>query len=288
MVCHRTIQIFFYLKTTSKTSLLAFKSKLECFIMLANYHTHTPRCNHAIGNEREYIERAIECGFTVLGFSDHAPQPYPNKYHSTIRMNMNEIENYTNTLLDLRQEYKDKITILIGYEVEYTHKYFDKLMKELQKYPLDYIIQGQHFVPDEINGVYVGNKNNDEKLLASYVDLTIQGMETGLFTYLAHPDLVNFTGDDETYKKHMVRIVEASIKYNIPLEVNMLGFEDKRNYPCNRFFKMAAEMGANFVIGCDAHTPKSIKQPENIVGFMDFLKSHNISFAENLVKLAEL
>ena len=39
--------------------------------MLANYHTHTPRCGHAIGSERQYIERAIEEGFKVLGFSDH-------------------------------------------------------------------------------------------------------------------------------------------------------------------------------------------------------------------------
>ena len=28
--------------------------------MLANYHTHTIRCKHAVGSEREYIESAIE------------------------------------------------------------------------------------------------------------------------------------------------------------------------------------------------------------------------------------
>ena len=27
--------------------------------MIANYHTHTPRCNHATGSEREFIEKAI-------------------------------------------------------------------------------------------------------------------------------------------------------------------------------------------------------------------------------------
>lgn len=30
--------------------------------MLANYHTHTVRCHHAKGTEREYIEHAIEQG----------------------------------------------------------------------------------------------------------------------------------------------------------------------------------------------------------------------------------
>lgn len=43
--------------------------------MIANYHTHTWRCNHAVGTEREYVERAIEGGLKILGFSDHTPMP---------------------------------------------------------------------------------------------------------------------------------------------------------------------------------------------------------------------
>ncbi|MBO4731736.1 MAG: histidinol-phosphatase [Spirochaetaceae bacterium] len=253
--------------------------------MLANYHTHTPRCKHAVGTEREYIERAIDCGFKILGFSDHTPQPYPKDYVSTIRMGMDEIEDYTSTLVALREEYKDKIKILIGYEVEYTHKYFDKLLTELRKFPLDYLIQGQHFAPDEVEGVYMGFKSGDETRLKQYVDLTVEGMRTGLFSYLAHPDLVNFTGDDATYKKHMVRIVETALECDIPLEVNMLGFVEKRNYPCDRFFSMAAQMGAKFVIGCDAHKPQMLNQPESVPGFVDFLDKYGISPADNVINL---
>ena len=35
--------------------------------MKMNLHTHTPRCHHAIGSEREYIERAIAAGLDTLG-----------------------------------------------------------------------------------------------------------------------------------------------------------------------------------------------------------------------------
>lgn len=253
--------------------------------MLANYHTHTPRCRHAVGSEREYIERAIELGFKVLGFSDHTPQPYPKDYVSPIRMGMDEIEDYTSTLVALREEYKDKIRILVGYEVEYTHKYFDRLLVELRRFPLDYLIQGQHFAPDEVEGAYMGFKSGDESRLKQYVDLTVEGMKTGLFSYLAHPDLINFTGDDATYKKHMVRIVETALEYRIPLEVNMLGFVEKRNYPCDRFFGMVAQMGAKFVIGCDAHKPEMLNQPEAVPGFMEFLGRYGISPADNVINL---
>lgn len=44
--------------------------------MIANYHTHTWRCGHAFGDEREYVENAIVGGLKILGFSDHTPMPY--------------------------------------------------------------------------------------------------------------------------------------------------------------------------------------------------------------------
>ena len=37
--------------------------------MRFNLHTHTFRCRHASGTEREYIENAIRSGMDLLGFS---------------------------------------------------------------------------------------------------------------------------------------------------------------------------------------------------------------------------
>ncbi len=247
----------------------------------ANYHTHTTRCHHAVGTEREYVEQAIREGLTVLGFSDHVPMPYK----SNIRMDQSQIEDYVQTLLSLREEYKDSIDILIGYEVEYSLKYFDNMMNAITQYPVDYLIQGQHFVPDEVHGVYEGAPTSDEKILKDYVDFTIEGMKTGLFSYLAHPDLVNFHGDDKTYLKHMERLITAANDLDLPLEVNMYGFIDKRNYPSSLFFDLASKMESRFVIGCDAHYPGLVVQPENLPGFTDFLKKHDISVGDNIVDL---
>ena len=55
--------------------------------MKYNLHTHTIRCNHAQGDDREYVESAIMAGIKVLGFSDHCPQFFPNTdYYSNFRM----------------------------------------------------------------------------------------------------------------------------------------------------------------------------------------------------------
>lgn len=253
--------------------------------MIANYHTHTTRCNHANGTEREYIESAIKNGFKILGFSDHTPQLYPNDYYSHIRMRVEELDDYVDTLLALRQEYKSDIEILIGLEVEYSRKYFGLLIEKLKDYPMDYIIQGQHFIPDEVDGFYAGAVTYDEQNLIDYVDTTIEGMETGLFSYLAHPDLINYFGDDEIFKKHMARIVDASIRLDIPLEVNMLGFVDNRHYPCSQFFSLASEMGASFIMGCDAHHPLCVRQPDSIPELMKFLDENHITVGDNVCKL---
>ena len=256
--------------------------------MLANYHTHTVRCNHAVGTEREYIEAAIAEGFKILGFSDHTPQPYPDSFHSGIRMSMSELPGYVETLLALREEYRDRIQILIGFEVEYTTRYFEPLLKELRRYPVDYIIQGQHYVPDEVDGSYTGFPSDSEEKLKAYVDHTIEGMKTGVFSYLAHPDLFNFTGSDDIYKKHMSRIVEAAADLALPLEINCYGFSDGRHYPCDRFFKMAREYDPKFVIGCDAHNPKLVRRPEHIEGMTDFLMRNGIEYGDNIIELKSI
>ncbi len=252
----------------------------------ANYHTHTVRCKHARGSEREYIENAIKNGFSILGFSDHVPQPFPEGYVSPIRMDMSEAEDYIETIESLKKEYEGQIEILTGFEVEYFPKYFDALidkLRSLQK--VDYIILGQHNIPDEIGGFYCGEPTGDVRKLKAYVDQCIEGLDTGLFTYLAHPDLINFKGDKDIYLDEMRRICEYSIKNDVPLEFNMLGFRLCRNYPNESFFKMASSMGCRFIIGCDAHDPGHVCQPESVEDMTDFITRCGIKTEnENIIK----
>ena len=87
--------------------------------MIANYHTHTWRCLHAAGTEREYVENAIKGGYKILGFSDHTPMPYPGGYVSNVKMRPDQLEDYVDTVLALREEYRKDIEIHLGLEVEY-------------------------------------------------------------------------------------------------------------------------------------------------------------------------
>ena len=59
---------------------------MENKILTTNFHTHTTRCNHASGEDRQYVEEAIKGGLKVLGFSDHSPYFFSGDYYSTFRM----------------------------------------------------------------------------------------------------------------------------------------------------------------------------------------------------------
>ena len=53
--------------------------------MIANYHTHTWRCNHAFGVEKQYIENAIAGGLPVwmnlvIALLDEVSEAYEREF----------------------------------------------------------------------------------------------------------------------------------------------------------------------------------------------------------------
>lgn len=231
--------------------------------MLANYHTHTKRCQHAEGEDREYVEAAIQAGFQILGFADHCPWVYPDiDFVSGIRLAPSEVDGYFYSLESLKKEYAKDIKIYIGFETEHCPDMIPDQDKLLKGYPLDYMICGQHFLGAEYVSFYAGRPHSDEDFLKRYVDTAIDGINSGRYLYLAHPDLVNFTGEDAVYCAHMKRLCEALKEKEIPVEINMLGLWTGRRYPSRRFLELARENGNKAIIGVDAHAPEHLLMKE--------------------------
>jgi histidinol-phosphatase (PHP family) len=224
--------------------------------MTANYHTHTRRCGHAVGEDRAYVEQAIAAGLEVLGFSDHSPFVYPNGYVSGIRMSPAELDGYFSSLTSLKQEYAGDIRIYIGFEAEYIPELMEAQDRLLSDYPVDYMILGQHSIAREDISPYTGSPTSDVQLLHRYTDLVIEGMESGRYKYLAHPDLVNYIGDTAELDSAYDRICRYLSEKDSPVEINLLGLHGGRNYPSGRFLKKAGEYGCKAIIGFDAHAPE--------------------------------
>ncbi|WP_034229871.1 histidinol-phosphatase [Lachnobacterium bovis] len=242
----------------------------------ANLHAHTYRCQHAYGTEREYVETAIEMGIKEFGFSDHIFCPFKNGEVSTMRMKLSEVEGYVDTLNKLKREYKNDIDILIGFEAEYIREFYEEQMNICREYDIDYLILGQHFIGTEFNGPYSGAQTTNEEILKGYVELAIEGAKTDSFTYMAHPDLIYYTGSKEIYYKHMRHLCEEMKKLNIPLEFNMLGKATNRNYPNEFFWQIAGEVGNKAIVGIDAHDTTIIQDVATYQECLALAKKFNI------------
>ena len=250
--------------------------------MIANYHSHTFRCNHATGTEEEYIVRAIESGLKIWGFSDHSPYFFAGDYYSGFRMKREEFKGYCDTILALREKYKDSIDIKIGVEAEYYPAFFDKTLDFLKDYPVDYMIMGQHFLGNEENDHPSGKPTDDESILDRYVKQTMEALDRKVYTYFAHPDMFNFVGSDEVYYRHISKLCECALKNDTPLEINCLGIATNRSYPAERFWKIAGEVGNSAIIGCDAHDIVGVYRPDAVKTAENLAAKYNVKLLETV------
>ena len=237
--------------------------------MIANYHTHTYRCNHANGTDEAYVRHAIAMGFRYLGFSDHVMLKGVDNPRS--RGDYSQQADYIASVRSLQEKYRDQITIYLGYECEAFEQRFGEFRDLLLNEGFDYLILGNHARLTEEDRVeyYFHRPVTAEKLLA-YRDTLIRGMETGLFSYVAHPDyfMDTFHEWNELTEEVSRSIIDAAAELDIPLEFNLACFRRGKKhaadhggrvgYPLEAFWQIVREKGVKTIIGIDAHHPEDI------------------------------
>ena len=103
-------------------------------------------------------------------------------------------------------------------------------------------------------------------------------MKKGVFTYVAHPDVFNFTGDEKVYIEEMSKICECVKELDIPLEVNFWGIKNGRFYPNDLFFKLAGELKAPVTFGFDAHETHSAYDDVSLCVAKEMVEKFNLNY----------
>jgi histidinol-phosphatase (PHP family) len=231
-----------------------------------NYHTHTARCGHASGTDEDYVRAALANGYTELGFSDHCPWLHASGYvNAQVRMRPEQLLAYAASIRALRDQYAGRIRIGVGLECEHFPHLMGWLRDACAQADISYLILGSHYDLTDEYGMYFGNACCPEDLKL-YLKRTIAGMETGLFAYLAHPDLCmrTYPAFDNDCVRMSQELCRAAVSLNMPLEYNLHGIECKvqtrkfrgEGYPCDGFWEIAAREGCTAIIGADAHDPE--------------------------------
>ena len=268
----------------------------------SNYHTHALYCNHAEGYVKDYVKKAVDLNFFEIGITDHAPilesfmskDEYENNWCYQ-NMKLETLPIYFKDIDEAKILYGDKISILTGFETEYLEEQID-FYRNLRSM-VDYLNLGIHYF--RYNGkVYNSYSEVNYKTLDGYVNACINGMESGLFNTLVHPDLFmfdykNINGErkfDEYAIEASKKIIASAIKNNIYLEVNANGLKNSKIwgngdwlYPYKDFWLIARNYTElKILIGADAHSPDALAN-QNVKDVCDFCDELGLKICEKMV-----
>lgn len=227
--------------------------------MRIDLHNHTTRCNHAEGTVDEYIQRAIELGIDIYGFSEHAPMDFDPKY----RLAFEEMDAYVADILTAKKRYKNDIEILLGYEVDWLQGHMDTRVMNAD---VDYLIGSVHFIdkwsfdnPEFIGGWK--NKNIDE-IWQAYFEATEAMAKSAKFDIVGHLDLIKVF---KFMPKQDVRLLAKNVlqaikKSNMVMEINTSGLRKPvgEMYPSRALLEEAYALEIPITFSSDAHAVEQI------------------------------
>jgi len=238
-------------------------------------HNHTTRCNHAEGTVDEYIERAIELGIDIYGFSEHAPMDFDPKY----RLKFEEMHAYTQEILEAKERYKAYIDIRLGYEVDWLQGHMDTRVLEAK---VDYLIGSVHFIDKWSfdNPEFIGEwKRKDiDEIWRAYFEATTAMVKSGKFDIVGHLDLIKvFKFMPKTDIRLLAKeTLDAIAKSPMTLELNAAGLRKPIGeiYPSKVLLEMAYERDIPITFGSDAHSVaqvgfgyESVKKLAQAIGY---------------------
>lgn len=235
---------------------------------LSNAHTHSTFCDGKSTPE-EMVQKAIELGYTSLGFSGHSylPQteddPWTMTPENTLR--------YIQKINELKQSYRDQITLYLGLEMD--------SFSETDLSPYEYVIGSVHMFHDIKADRYLSYDNGTEeflilfneifdsnpiKMAETYYSQVLEHMRSTRPTILGHYNLITKYNDalhlideeDPAYKKIAGDILLEAASYAQCVEVNTGAISRghaKIPYPNEWMLKLLVEHHVPLILTCDCH-----------------------------------
>jgi histidinol-phosphatase (PHP family) len=224
---------------------------------------HTPLCGHATGAPRDYVLAAQAAGLVEIGFSDHNPMP---TQFDDWRMAPEQLPEYVKMIEDVRREFP-RYPIRLGLECDFIPGYEGQIAYLARQANWDYLIGSVHYVTPEWD---IDNPKHLKRwkeqpvddIWKAYFAAYTKMVESCLFDFLAHPDLVKKfglrpTGDLSRFYREML---DAAAEAGSVLEVSTAGLrkDAKEIYPSREFLEAAFHRHIPIVINSDAHSPAEV------------------------------
>ncbi|MBN1295797.1 histidinol-phosphatase [bacterium] len=252
----------------------------------ANLHTHSLYCDGK-KSPRKYAVSACDNGLSILGFSGHAPIPYPpgaDDLGVSWCTSLESLHYYLEAVRELRTEFSGRLSILQGMEVDYIPHILGPAHPTLKIMGLDYIIGSVHVAgrrPDGTiwtvdcrtetfrDGVDTIFGGSIEQMVKEYYRRIREMVTNQPPDIVGHLDLVKKNNQalqflDEAagwYRAEVFETLDAIAQAGCIVEVNTGGMAreyTQEPYPSLFILQRCRELGIPVAISSDAHSPKKI------------------------------
>ncbi|MHA1991680.1 MAG: histidinol-phosphatase [Candidatus Hodarchaeales archaeon] len=252
---------------------------------LRDYHTHSRRCGHGLGEIEDYVKTAIVKNLKGIGISDHFPIGAVNKdpkLKETLKiasMEVEEFPRYIKEIKELEEKYKNKIDISISTEIGfYTPGGALSLQKKVLKPfmdDIDYIIGGIHDVkwhespeilldPNLASEIF--RKYGKDKIILEYLNKLIKLVDTTFFDVIAHFDYYRmmYRPNNPIYSQNLwqklLDLLDKIKNKGMAIEINTSATRKslRNQFPDDHIIKEIIQRKIPLLLGSDAHKPEEV------------------------------
>lgn len=204
---------------------------------------------------------AVAGGCLTVGIADHTP--FPDRRWSDVRMDLGQLDRHVAAVAAARAAHP-QARVLLGMECEDVPEWRAWFADELVgRCGCTYLIGSCHYI-DEYGHWSSSFAGLDEpRRLEAYVQGCIAVIESGIYAFLAHPDLFGLSNELWTRDCAAAArdICTAAAARGLPLELNANGLRKgspwgRPGYPWRPFWEVAAAQGVRVVLSSDAHRPE--------------------------------
>ncbi len=235
---------------------------------LADSHTHSSFSSDSEASPEENIIAAINNQLAAICFTDHNDFDFPPENGKSVFQL--DFKNYISCLSELRDKYRDKITVYIGVEQGLCSSAAERINAYDGGHQLDFIIGSSHLVygqdpyyPEFWEGQTPENVIND------YYESILENLKTCRnFDVYGHLDYIARYIPDKSYiyyYSHFSGIIDKILKCIIELgkgiEINTAGLRThlSSTNPCAEVIARYRRLGGEIItVGSDAHESRHI------------------------------
>jgi histidinol-phosphatase (PHP family) len=265
--------------------------------MRTNYHTHTHHCDGKAAPE-EFVLAAIAKGFDRLGFSGHAPVPFPTDWTMPPEL----LQPYLSSVRELQARYRGRLRIDLGLEVDFLPGRQGPRSPHIRALGLDFTLGSVHYItdPPRADGfAWTGDGSAEEferglreefggdarRLVERYYQRVGQLAEESPPDIFSHLDVVKrnnrgerwFSEREPWYHRAVRGALERIARTGRIVELNtggvLRGMTDAF-YPSDWILAECLKLGIPVMVNADAH------RPEDLDGLFDqaYALLHDLGF----------